>query len=411
MTNQHCRAFAIIVSTFIATTSSQNMSLNEQQSALACGNVSASCSRFTNQLYKSISAATADNILTSPLSIHLILSLLSNGASGSTLNELISVLYHDDMFSLIGEFKDLMSHLNGIKNIDLSMANAAYVQDGFELMTDFSMLYTIVFESEITRLDFKHNVHAAETINTWIQQTTNNKISDIVTSDDFDEDTKLVLVNAIYFKSKWLQPFNEQLTQKRKFYISKTDTSLVSTMFRKSTYDHGEIPEWHIRFIEIPYLNQDITMIILLPNEDAELQTLEKNFNWETLDKTPRSNDEIELYLPRFKFEITMDLEDILRKIGLNSMFEDNANFQNLSSTPLKVNKVLQKVFIQVDEEGSEAAAATVVQLRLRRMINILEEFKVDRPFMFAIKHKPSKLPLFLGSVRKIEDYHERDEL
>ncbi|EFN79721.1 Serpin B8 [Harpegnathos saltator] len=152
-------------------------------------------------------------------------------------------------------------------------------------------------------------------------------------------------------------------------------------------------------------------MIILLPDKDVELQTLENNFDWKILAEAPSSVNEIKLYLPKFKFEITLKLEEVLRKIGLNTMFENNADFERLSNIPLKVGTVLQKVFIELNEEGSEAAAATVVESRLKRMAVLLEEFVVNRPFMFAIQHKPSKMPLFLGSVRKIEFTPEKDEL
>ncbi|XP_014479261.1 PREDICTED: leukocyte elastase inhibitor-like isoform X2 [Dinoponera quadriceps] len=401
--------FVIFSSTLAMSIQAADMSLSQDQDSLK--NVFAACSSFTNILYKNLSTIINDNVVTSPLSLHMILSLLVNGADGTTLDELKSVLHHNDSSSLNNEFKALIPLLNNIGNLELHIANSAYIQDNFELMADFLSVCTNVFQSSISRVNFKDAVHAVEIINSWVKEATNEKIPDIISAGDIDEDTKVILLNAIYFKSKWQKPFDPTLTQNRKFHISKTEANLVPMMFKKSKYVNGKIPAWHSKFIEIPYLNQDVVMIILLPDEDVELQTLEDNFDWKTLAKEPTSIENIELYLPKFKFEITLKLKETLRKIGLKTMFEDIADFRRLSKIPLKVGKVLQKVFIEVNEEGSEAAAASDVMVRMRRMTILEEKFVVDRPFMFMIQHKPSKIPLFLGSVRKIKSSLEKDEL
>ncbi|XP_071569365.1 antichymotrypsin-2 isoform X1 [Temnothorax nylanderi] len=401
--------FAIVSGSTLALSYQDMSSSSGQQNDIKT--LSTACNKFTIPLYKSLSTNIDSNIVISPLSLHIILSLLSNGAGGFTLTELKSVLHHDDTASLNDEFKSLALLLNNIENIELRIANKIYVQDGFDLMAEFLAICTNMFQSSISRLNFKDNGLAAKTINSWVQKATNNKIFDIISSDDIDQDTRIMLINAIYFKSKWLHPFDQVYTVKRKFHVSKTETNLVPTMFKSSKYAYGDIPTWHTSFIEIPYLNQDIVMIILLPDREIELQVLEHNFNWQVLADAPRSTDEVALYLPKFKFEITIDLKDALRKIGLNTMFEDNADFTRLSNIPLKVSHALQKIFIEINEEGSEAAAATVVGMRLKRMAILPMEFVVDRPFLFAIEHKPSRVPLFLGSVRNIEFVHEKDEL
>ncbi|XP_011691975.1 PREDICTED: antichymotrypsin-2-like [Wasmannia auropunctata] len=386
------------------------MSLSGQQNDIKT--LSTACNNFTIPLYKSLSINTDSNVIISPLSLHMILSLLSNGAGGFTLNELKSVLHHDDeVVSLNDEFKTLALLLNDIENIELHIANKIYIQDGFDLMAEFLAICINIFQSSVSRLDFKDNELAVKTINSWIQKATNNKIFDIISFDDLDKDTRIMLINAVYFKSNWLHTFDKTNTVMRQFHVSKTETNLVPTMFKTSKYAYGKIATWHATFIEIPYLNQDIVMIILLPDREIELQMLENNFNWKTLADAPRFIDEVALYLPKFKFEITIDLKDSLRKIGLNTIFEDDADFTRLSNIPLKVSQALQKIFIEINEEGSEAAAATVVGMRLKRMAILPMEFMVDRPFLFAIEHKPSRIPLFLGSVRKIEFSQERDEL
>ncbi|XP_050449112.1 antichymotrypsin-2-like isoform X2 [Cataglyphis hispanica] len=368
--------------------------------------ISTACNDFTNSLYKTLAVSADKNIIISPFSLHMILSLLSNGAGGSTLDELRSALGYNnkdnDKESLNDEFKALIVLLNDMENVTLNIANAAYIQKEVDLMGDFLSICMNIFQSAISKINFKNNVHAAETINLWVQMATHNKISDIISPDDISIDTNFILVNAIYFKSRWLKPFKEEDTQLREFHISKTEICLVPTMYKKATYSYGEVPAWNTQFIEIPYLNEKIVMIILLPDKEVELQVIENNFNWETLVKTHRFRDDFELYLPKFKFEIAINLKDILNKIGLNSMFKDNCDFSRLSQFPLKVNNVLQKIFIDVNEQGAEAAAVTAVEMRLKRMAIEPMEFIVDRPFMFAIEHKPTRIPLFLGSVRKL---------
>ncbi|XP_011644246.1 antichymotrypsin-2-like isoform X4 [Pogonomyrmex barbatus] len=339
--------FVIVIGSAL-TESYRNMLSSKEQNA---SNVlSVACNNFTIPLFKSLSIGTGNNVVISPLNLHMILSLLSNGAGGFTLKELKSVLHHDTV-SLNDEFKTLILLLNNMGDLELRIANKVYIQDGFDLMADFLSTCTNIFQCSIARLDFKDNIYAAKMINIWIQETTNNKISNVISSDDIGEDTRIMLINAIYFKSKWLHTFDERNTAKRTFHVSKTETNLVPTMFKKSKYAYGKISTWHTTFIEIPYL------------------------------------------------------------IGLNTMFKDDADFRRLSNVPLKVSHALQKMFIEVNEEGSEAAAATVVGIRLKRMIISPMEFVVDRPFLFVIEHKPSRVPLFLGSVRKIEFSQERDEL
>ncbi|XP_015428728.1 PREDICTED: ovalbumin-related protein X-like [Dufourea novaeangliae] len=374
-------------------------------------NLSSSCTDFTKAFNKELCFSNEGNIVSSPLSIHMILSLLSHGAETETLNELTSGLCHHEKSSIKEGYTNLTALLNELSNVKLYIANAIYVQDGFELLTEFSTIGTNAYKSVVSKLDFKHKTEAATRINTWVEETTNHTISDLVSADDFDEHMKLVLINAIYYNGMWLHKFDKKQTQKKAFHVTRNEKRMVATMFNKSKYDYGEIPTLDAKFIEIPYMNKDIVMTVLLPNEVDGLKTLQNNFSLDILENASRTNAEIELYLPKFKIEFMVDLKKILRKLGLNTMFQDNADFGRISNVPLKVSKVLHKAMIEVNEEGTEAAAATVVHMRLRRMIYMPEQFLVDRPFMFIIQHKPSNVPLFVGCVKDIKSVSEKDEL
>ncbi|XP_043520446.1 antichymotrypsin-2-like isoform X2 [Frieseomelitta varia] len=373
--------------------------------------LSASCNDFTKNLYKELSSDYRGNVVNSPLSIHMILSYLSHGAESTTLNELTKSLYHYDKDSIQEGYRSLITQLNELEDIKLYIANSIYIQDEFELLMEFLTIGREFYQSEISKIDFK-NIDAAEKINSWVKQKTNNKISNLVSSDDFDENIKLVLINAIYFNGSWLNTFNAKNTKDKIFHVTRDQTKLVPTMFNKSQYNYGNIPILQAKFIEIPYTNTDIVMIIILPNEIDGLLNLQTNFSWEILTNASRLHGEIELYLPKFKIEFTVDLKNILSKLGVSKMFSHDANFKRISSVPLMVNKILHKAVIEINEEGTEAAAATAVHLRLRRsMANELEQFLVDRPFMFVIEYKPKNVPLFIGSVQDIGVASQKDEL
>ena len=374
-------------------------------------NLSVSCNDFTTDFYKELSATNDKNIVSSPLSIHMILSLLSHGAEAETFDELINGIRYHYKDLLQDAYKSLITQLNELTTVKLYIANAVCVQNGFELHTEFSALAAEAYQSEIMSIDFKHSKDAAMKINTWIKSKTNDKIADLVSSDNIGEDTKLVLINAIYFNGNWLHMFDKQKTQNREFYVAKDKKKLVPTMVNKSSYNYGKIPTLHAKFIEIPYKNMDIIMTIILPDEADGLTNLQSNFSWEILKNASRSNREVKLYLPKFKIEFTVDLETILRTLHVNKMFEDNANFNRISNKPLKVSKILHKAIIEVDETGTEAAAATVSSMRFCRMVSLPEEFIVDRPFMFIIEHKQNNIPLFIGNVRDIKVTSQKDEL
>lgn len=385
------------------------MSLNIER--IVHKDLATSCNDFAKAFYKELSSVSKENIISSPLSVHMILSLLSHGAGSETLDDFISGLGHREQKIIKEQYASLITVLNGLENVKLYIANAMYIQEGLELLTEFSTIGTDMYRSKISNLNFKRNTDAAEKINTWIKEITNDKISNLVSSDDFDEGTKLVLINAIYFNGKWLNKFDAKNTQKKTFHATKNEKKLVPMMFNKCKYNYGEIPQLAAKYIELPYMNEDIVMIIILPNEVEGLSNLQNNFSWEILANVSQSNTDVELYLPKFKVEFTVDLKNVLCKLGLSKMFEDNADFSRISDVPLKVSKVLHKAMIEVSEEGTEAAAATAVHMRLRRMIDMPEQFVVDRPFMFTIQYKPNNVPLFIGSVKDIKATLGKDEL
>ncbi|KAH0541152.1 antichymotrypsin-2-like [Cotesia glomerata] len=355
---------------------------------------------FTSNLFKAVTEDKSENIIFSPVSIHVVLSFLSHGARGNTAEEMINNLYIKDIDHLKADYKNILSILNSTDKAELHLANSFYVHNDVELVHKFTALGVDYYNLLIMKINLSDNVQSAKQINNWVLENTNNRITDIISPDDITEDSKMFLVNAIYFKGFWKDPFDSQRTSPKIFYTANNAHVLTPIMIKKAHFVHGDLPNLNARFLEIPYTDENLTMIIILPYEVEGLSYVEKNFNWSYIINSDSIKGEIILHVPKFKIESTVDLEKILTNMGLKAMFEDTADFTGMTDTPVKVSKVIQKAFLEINEEGSEAAAATVVQIRLKRMAVQTEEFIVDRPFMVAIRHKLCDIPLFIGQVK-----------
>ncbi|XP_008556782.1 antichymotrypsin-2-like [Microplitis demolitor] len=355
---------------------------------------------FTSNLYKTTIEEYNDNVIFSPISIHVILSFISHGAKGKTAEEMINGLCIKDISKLNIDYKNIISILNSTDKAELHLANSLYLHNDIEVLDDFKTLGIDYYSLIVSKMNFSDNVQSAKQINNWVLEKTNNKITDIVSPDDITEETKMFLINAIYFKGPWKDPFDSQRTSHKIFYTANNVHVLTDMMIKKQHYVHGDLPNLNARFLEIPYSDDNLSMIIILPYEVEGLSYVEKNFNWNYIITAESSNGEIILHVPKFKIESTIDLQQILTNMGLKSMFEDTADLSGITNVPVKISKVMQKAFLEINEEGSEAAAATVVRIRLKRMAVQTEEFIVDRPFMVAIRHKLLDIPLFVGQVK-----------
>uniref|UniRef100_A0A3P9C3A7 Serpin B6 n=1 Tax=Maylandia zebra TaxID=106582 RepID=A0A3P9C3A7_9CICH len=261
------------------------------------------------------------------------------------------------------------------------------------------------YNAELESVDFKGNAEEARVhINSWVEKQTQDKIKDLLSQDAVGSLTKLVLVNAIYFKGSWNTQFKEEKTADVHFRLNKNDTKPVKMMQQKSKFPFATIPEANCKILEMPYKGNDLSMLIFLPNDIEDdttgLEKLEKeltyqNFvDWTRPDMSP---NEVDVKLPRFKME-KYDLEKILTNMGMENAFDIyKRDFSGMSpANDLIVSKVVHKAFVDVNEEGAEAAAATGVDMEIRSIM-IPAEFVADHPFIFFIRHKPTKSILFVG--------------
>ncbi|XP_043485054.1 antichymotrypsin-2-like isoform X6 [Leptopilina heterotoma] len=352
--------------------------------------VTNSAEQFSTHFYKTVAKKQPGNLITSPLSANVVLSMAAFGAKENTKKQMQEVLRMpaDEGLSKTG-YQNLIDSLNSVKEVDLKLANKIFPSVNLEVKPEFKALTKDNFRSEEQQVDFSKSSEAAKTINTWCEEKTNKKIKDLIKPDDVDASTAMVLVNAVYFKGQWKLKFDANNTHNKPFHVDEKTVKDVPTMYKNGKLVYGELPEMKAKFVEIPYKGDEVSMLIILPDEINGLQEVEQKMSEMSLDDIRRrgSQVEVELYLPKFKIESTIDLKDTLTEMGMGEMFTDQANFRNIADADLKVSKVVQKAFIEVNEEGSEAAAATGMQFMLMsaRIEPPRKTFAVERPFKYFL--------------------------
>uniref|UniRef100_A0A6P7FAL4 Antichymotrypsin-2-like isoform X8 n=1 Tax=Diabrotica virgifera virgifera TaxID=50390 RepID=A0A6P7FAL4_DIAVI len=383
--------FLVFVTFFLLSTSTFVMAEeNKHLTAVLQGN-----GLFTRNAYQILAQEKGKNIFFSPISIHAILSLASQGSGGKTQKALTSALQVADIATLAEGYKAAMLKLNSVEDVTLLMANKVYVKNEYALKDEFKDKVVNHFFSEVQNVDFSQSAAAAKTINTWVEEKTKDKIKDLIQPDDLNDDTRLVLVNAIYFKGKWAAPFKPEDTKTEKFYLNDNDSIDVQMMHTKKKFFFKNDEALDAKVLELPYTNKDLSMIVILPNKRNGINELELKLANTDLTKITENmfRPDVIVALPKFKIETTINLEEPLTKLGLGVIFSDHADFTGMlkSPEPLKVSKVIHKAFIEVNEEGAEAAAATAMIMVTECAMISMEPPKqliADHPFIILLQYR-----------------------
>ncbi|XP_043082732.1 serpin peptidase inhibitor, clade B (ovalbumin), member 1, like 3 isoform X2 [Puntigrus tetrazona] len=374
--------------------------------------LSAANTRFSLSLFQKISEGNASsNVFYSPLSISAALSMLSLGAGGNTASQMSRTLHFPEAEGEIhAGFTKLLSELNRAgAPYALSLASRLYGEQSFAFVEKFLSDTKTLYGAELESVDFISNADASRVnINTWVEKQTQDKIKDLLAEGDVDSLTRLVLVNAIYFKGSWEKKFTEEHTREQQFKINKNESKHVKMMFQKAKFRLAFIPDLNCQILELPYAGKDLSMLIMLPNamedDTTGLQKLESALTYENFVEWTRPDMmdllEVEVSLPRFRMEETYDMKALLVGLGMVDAFDSQrADFSGLSpNNDLVLSKVVHKSFVEVNEEGTEAAAATGAVMMMRCLMRP-ERFCADHPFLFFIRHNPSKSILFYGRV------------
>jgi serpin B len=340
----------------------------------------------------------SENIIVSPFSISLALSMALNGADGTTREAMIEALRVNGLNpeNINISYKDLTEALLNVdKRVLISIANSVWTEDSFTAKKPFTDILTDYYKAQAESFDI-NDPQAPEKINNWIETNTNGLIDKMI--EELNSNTVMLLINAIYFKGKWNSQFNKDKTFQAEFEKSNGVASDVPMMKQVSDFKIYSGPNFKVA--ELPYGQGNFVMDVILPEEPAGIDDMIGNLDGETFNEWlgNMGTNEVDLSFPRFKYGYKENLKTILSDMGMGIAFTESADFSNISDTPLLINDVVHQAFIETNEEGTEAAAATIVDIGLTSMpMTVI--FNADHPFIYVIRETTTNTILFMGKV------------
>ena len=347
------------------------------------------------------------NLFFSPESISTALAMAYAGARGGTASEMAKTLHFTlPQPQLNPAMGALLSDLNAVHDgYQLTVTNALWAQQGYTFLDAFLQLLKTDYGAGLNQVDFKGATEAARlTINRWVEQKTQEKIKDLLQPGTLAPSTRLVLTNAIYFKGDWQTQFDKAHTRDEDFYPSQTQTKKVAFMHRESSFSYFDGGTFQL--LEIPYKSKELSLVVLLPKDRSGLPALEQSL---TASNTQQwlsqvvQRDKVIVALPKFKSTQQFELGGTLGAMGMAQAFSGSADFSGMTGKrDFAISEVIHKAYIDVNEEGTEAAAATAVGFRALAMRGPVEQppvFRADHPFIFLIRDNRSSSILFMGRM------------
>ncbi|XP_059749974.1 serpin B8 isoform X1 [Balaenoptera ricei] len=343
------------------------------------------------------------NVFFSPLSLSSALTMVLMGAKGNTAAQMSQALCLNKGGDIHQGFQSLLMELNksGPQCL-LRTANKLFGEKTCDFLPAFKESCQKFYQADLEELSFsKDTEECRKHINDWVTEKTEGKISEILGAGAIGPLTKLVLVNATYFKGKWNEQFDRKHTRGMTFKTNK-EKKTVQMMFKQAEFKMGYVEEVRAQVLELPYAEQELSMLILLPDDSTDLAEVEKALTYEKFrawtNPEKLTKDKVQVFLPRLKLEESYDLETFLRSLGMTDAFEEaKADFSGMSAKKnVPMSKVVHKCFVEVNEEGTEAAAATAV-VRNSQCSRIEPRFCADHPFLFFIRHDETNSILFCG--------------
>ncbi|XP_054713872.1 intracellular coagulation inhibitor 2-like [Uloborus diversus] len=347
------------------------------------------------------------NVFFSPISVSAAMAMLFCGAKNETAAEMRSVLGYEHANIEDETISTLLSNIlssieDGSEHYTLTMANCLLSNSDFKVKNEFKSLLCNSFKAKIAEVDFQNEKEVLDEINRWVNEKTSGKISSLL--DSLDPMTVMVLLNAVYFKGNWLHEFPKESTDLQCFYNhgEKNDAKEVNMMHLKAKFSYTENESY--KALQLPYLGNEIAMVVLLPNAMDGLESLERELTPSMLNDLKRKmrSTKVEVALPKFKLEYLKPLTEYFQKLGLNKVFQCGADLGNINdSKNLLVSEIMHKAVLDVNEEGSEAAAVTAVVV-VGYSLSFDPEFIADHPFIFVIYNTKTNLILFMGKVEEL---------
>ncbi|TCK83355.1 serpin family protein [Albibacterium bauzanense] len=382
-----------------------NLNLNHEQQTLTLTPIEErkvnQDNSFSIDLFRTAleSASPNDNVLLSPISASIALAMLNNGAIGQTKDSINKALVFDGFTEeqINAYYKKIIQILPNLDpQTKLEIANSIWYHQGFDVSSSFLKANENFYHAKIAALDFAAP-DSPNIINDWVSESTQGKIPTIV--DQISPDMVMYLINAIYFKGSWQEKFDASKTSEMPFL--RNDGSVLNTDFMNISKDFNIIDNDKLQGIELPYGDGQFSMFVLLPSKEQSANDFAKGLKdsdelGEIYSEFVKA--ETNLFFPKFKFNYQNKLNDELSKLGMGIAFTEKADFTGISEKSLLVDEVKQKAFIEVNEEGTEAAAVTSVGVRVTSM-PMIHTLKFDRPFVFFIRENNCGLILFTGII------------
>ncbi|KAG8522050.1 Serpin B9 [Galemys pyrenaicus] len=344
------------------------------------------------------------NVFFSPLSISSALAMVFLGAKGSTAAQMAQALCLSTKKDIHQGFQALLAEVNkpGSQYL-LRTANRLFGGKSCEFLSAFKESCLRFYLAELEQLPFAEDAEQCrQTINHWVSEKTEGKIQDLLQSGTISAQTRLVLVNAIYFKGRWDEQFVKDNTMEMPFKVNEKEQRPVQMMFQESTFNLGYVEEVRAQVLELPYTDRELSLLVLLPDDGMDLGLVEKNLTFEkfmTWTQPHRmTRTDVEVFLPKFKLEEDYDMESVLQHLGMVDAFQQGrADFSAISTQmDLCLSKFVHKSFVEVNEEGTEAAAASAMVMVECCMVD-QPRFCADHPFLFFIRHNRANSILFCG--------------
>jgi serpin B len=360
---------------------------------------------FTTASYKQLAPGDA-NLILSPFNISTALSMVLAGARGQTAHQIASVLHvrYDPTYdAALGALLVDLAKAGSTGGSELHTANALWVQQGFPIVPAFETSLASNYHAPPTPLDFIANPEAARSrINAWTEEQTKEKIKNLLPAGSLNAATRLVLTSALYFYGKWQSPFVSSRTQPAPFTLPTGAAAQADFMNQTAHFLYADTPAAQV--LEMPYAETGIAFDVVLPKTSTGLPALEASLTPETLagwiGKLETAN--VQLSLPKFRVESQFSLRDTLSAMGMPLAFTHQADFSGIDPKgELAISAVLHKAFVEVAEQGTEAAAATAVTMRATamRMTQPPVVFRADHPFLFLIRDTRTGVVLFIGRL------------
>jgi len=356
--------------------------------------------QFGFEFYQEIKSN--NNFVFSPASISSAFAMTYNGAQGNTFNEMAQVFHFNKNLSEFNtDYKNLFTLNENQKDFQFYNANSLWIQEGMEIKQNFLDVNKTYYGASLNLLDFKNDSEKSRiTINNWVSEKTKNKINDLLNPSTIDNATRLVLVNALYFKGAWKKQFKKEQNTKDKFQVAKRD--FIEADFMNTSVNTWYYQDNYAEIIDIPYSDDDYSLMIIVPKSYRKLKKLEKKLDQEYYNNyiNHKEKKQIKLSIPKFNIKSDYDLGETLVKMGLKDAFTGNADFSGITEQEkLYISQAIHKATIEINEEGTEAAAATAVVMRKMSVMLDNVELKVDRPFIYILRNNQTNCIYFIGKV------------